>query len=92
MKPNDKDRSKRLKEVAKIDNDIFVVRLNKVLNNLDVPMGTIATDCGLSRDTIASYIREVRMPNAKTLMLLCKYLNVSADWLLGLTNERRPVW
>lgn len=86
------DRAKRLSHLNEEYPDIFVVRLNKIIDELDVSMGEISVDIGCGRDIVASYIRGDRMPNSRTLMNLCRYLNVSADWLLGLSNEKRTVW
>lgn len=88
-KPN---RLERIAHVVEVDPDIFVARLNKMVDELDMSMGEISADSGCARDIVASYIRGERLPNARTLMNLCNYLNVSADWLLGLSNEKRTVW
>lgn len=86
------DRLERIAHVEEIDPDIFVARLNRIVNEIDISMGDISVDSGCARDIVASYLRGERLPNARTLMNLCNYLNVSADWLLGLSNERRAVW
>ena len=89
---NKNERRKRIAHLIESDPDIFRVRLNRALDETDVPMASIATDCGFSRDTLSSYIREAKMPNAKTLIYICQYLNVSADWLLVLSDKKRTVW
>ena len=92
MKTNKEERDKRIAHLPDVDPDIFMVRLNKVLNGIDIPMGCISEDCGITRDSVASYVRGRCMPNVRSLVYICQYLNVSADWLLGLSNERRAVW
>lgn len=89
-------REERIGHADSSDPEIFVVRLNKVLNDFwdenELSMGNISMDCGFCRDLIASYIRGGRYPNAYTLAHICNYFNVSADWLLGLSNEKKAVW
>lgn len=89
-------REERIGHADSSDPEIFVVRLNKVLNNFwdenELSMGNISMDCGFCRDLIASYIRGGRYPNAYTLAHICNYFNVSADWLLGLSDEKKAVW
>lgn len=90
----------RMERISRIgddsDADIFVVRLNRVIDefiyNNETSMSRISEDCGFGRDLVASYIRGGRLPNSITLFKLCRYLNVSADWLLGLSNEKKAVW
>ena len=89
-------REERIGHADSSDPEIFVVRLNKVLNDFwdenELSMGNISMDCGFCRDLIASYIRGGRYPNAYTLAHICNYFNVSADWLLGLSDEKKAVW
>ena len=96
MKNNKETREERIKHVDSVNPDIFVVRLNKALNdfwdNNELSMSNISMDCGFCRDLIASYIRGGRYPNAQTLMCICNYFNISADWLLGLSNEKKALW
>lgn len=44
---------------------------------------------GLGYHTLDN-IRRGRRPHAETLKALCRALGVSADWLLGLTDQRSP--
>lgn len=42
---------------------------------------------GLSRQTVGFYLTGNRLPDAKVLSIICKRCRVSADWLLGLTDD-----
>lgn len=44
---------------------------------------------GLSKSSISAWIRGEIMPNSKSLILLCDYFDVSADWLLGRSDFRK---
>ena len=88
---------KRLSHIDDVNpDDIFIVRLNRLPNEFynenTESMSRISLDCGFGRDVLASYLRGGRMPSANTLVRLCNYFNVSADWLLGLSNEKRAIW
>ena len=45
---------------------------------------------GLTRNTIAQYYNRKRVPDAPTLYKICDACNVSADWLLGLSDVKIP--
>ena len=45
---------------------------------------------GLSRNTIAQYLNGHRIPDSITLKQICERCNVSADWLLGLSDVKKP--
>ena len=47
---------------------------------------------GISRQTVGFYCNGDRIPDAQTLKLITEKCNVSADWLLGLTDDpdRKP--
>lgn len=47
----------------------------------------IARAIGVSKQCISDYKSGKSVPSVETLCELCKYLDVSADYLLGLTDE-----
>ena len=49
-----------------------------------------AQEIGISRQTMGFYLRGERIPDSKTLLRICEECNVSADWLLGLSEAIRP--
>lgn len=49
----------------------------------------LAEECEISKTSFAAWYRGESMPNSYALIKLCKYFDVSADWLLGLSNFRR---
>lgn len=65
----------------------FCERLNEVfgeLTNMQVSKKT-----GLSRRAINRWRNGEHMPRLIELARICKAFNVSADWLLGLTDRRK---
>ena len=47
----------------------------------------IAEEAGVSLNTMHYYMNKGGMPGADKLAALCRALNVSADWLLGLEEK-----
>ena len=51
----------------------------------------IAFGCELHLRTYQRYEKSERLPDTDTLIKLCQYFNVSADYLLGLSDEPTPL-
>ena len=69
--------------------DIFLSmkeRLKEVRIEKGVSQEKAAKDLGLSKSAISNYETGLRQPTYDILIKLCKYYNVSADYLLGLTD------
>ena len=45
-------------------------------------------EMGLTASTLHSVEKENCKPGAELIIKICKYFNVSSDWLLGLKDER----
>lgn len=43
------------------------------------------------RTTLSNYRLGRREPDMQTLACICRELGVSADWVLGISDERRPM-
>lgn len=52
---------------------------------------TSITDCakatGIAKTTVANYVNSGCDPTATKLLKIAKYLGVSTDWLMGLSND-----
>ncbi len=59
-------------------------RLREVIKNAPYSQKEIACAIGVSAQTVSKYMRENIFPALDTLSKLCQYLDVSADYVLGL--------
>jgi len=64
--------------------------LKKRLKELqgDMYATDFAKKLGLSRATVGFYLNGDRIPDSETLIQICQRCNVSADYLLGLTDVK----
>ena len=85
-------RPERLERLANTTCDIFAKRLKQVMDEAKVNKCQMERDGVCARDSLRTYVDGNKMPNARTLLYICNYLNVSADWLLGFTDERKAIW
>ena len=68
--------------------DTFGERLNMVLYEQELSQADLDRRTGIGRANISRYVCNKQMPTVDSLIAICKTLNVSADWLLGLRKER----
>ena len=69
-------------------NALFPSHLRELRGERGVSQESLARDLGVSKSTIGLYESGDTLPDAQTLRDLAKYFNVSADWLLGLSDYR----
>lgn len=65
----------------------FVRRFNEVLNNSDISQVELAKKCNISKQNITNYKRGLTVPSIETLYFICKALDISSDYLLGLSDN-----
>lgn len=65
----------------------FQRRFNECLKYSKAKQTEIAQAANVSKQCISDYKSGKSVPSIDTLYLLCKFLDVSADYLLGLTDE-----
>ena len=68
--------------------DTFGERLNMVLYEQELSQADLDKRTGIGRANISRYVCNKQTPTVDSLIAICKTLNVSADWLLGLRKER----
>ena len=68
--------SQKIRDVRE-DNDLTQLQISKLLNT--------------TRQQYSKYENGIRPIPARHLITLCKYYNLSADYLLGLTDEPKPL-
>lgn len=63
-------------------------RLNALLMDLDLTTTDFAKKVGITRQTMGYYLNGERIPDSLTLVKICESCNVSANWLLGLSDTK----
>ena len=66
--------------------DSFGRRLKAVLNSRHMMQKELAEKIGVNEMAISRYVHGGRMVSVSILIDICKVLNVSADYLLGLSE------
>lgn len=65
-------------------------RFSQVLKKDGRSLRAIGKESGICDAVIGKYRDGAYLPNAYSMAKLCKTLNVSADWLLGLSDKGGP--
>ena len=65
---------------------MFAERLKKELDDNNISMYKLAKDLKFSKQTVCNWCSGANEPKATQIAIVCKYLNVSADYLLGLSD------
>ena len=64
----------------------FQARFSEILTYSNVKQTELARAANVSKQCISDYKAGKSVPSIDTLFLICKYLDVSADYLLGLED------
>ncbi|MBQ8468444.1 MAG: helix-turn-helix transcriptional regulator [Clostridia bacterium] len=64
----------------------FTIRLNETLKSLGMSQSELARKINMSVSIVNNYCRGRREPSLDALMLICKALDESADYLLGIVD------
>ncbi len=76
-------------EIKKLNDktlETFAERLTELRREKNLSQNDLAADIGFSQSAIARWERHQRLPDMQTLALLANYFDVSADYLLGLSD------
>ncbi|MFG6383595.1 MAG: helix-turn-helix domain-containing protein [Lachnospiraceae bacterium] len=65
-------------------------RLENLLEENNLTQKKLSTELHIAPSTLNGYLRRDREPDFSTLIKLANYFRVSIDYLLGVTNIRRP--
>ena len=65
----------------------FRERFNELLSMSGKKQTEIADAIGVTKQCVSDYKKGKSVPSLETLYLLCEFLDVSADYLLGLSND-----
>ena len=69
----------------------FVNKIEQLLNDRGISGRKMQEDLGLSSAAISSWKRRDTIPGGETIIALCKYFDVSADYLLGI-EKKTPIY
>ncbi len=64
----------------------FKDRLNETLKESGISQNALAQKIFMSQSVVNNYCTGKREPSLDVLITICRVLNVSADYLLGLTD------
>ena len=65
----------------------FTERFNELVKTSGKTQVDIAKEINVSKQCVTDYKSGKSMPSLETLFLICKCLETSADYLLGLSDE-----
>lgn len=74
--------------ITRIPKTIFGKRLCIILEETGLKQYEVAKMIGVSPHLIGAWTNKYMYPCAQTIVKISKAFNVSADWLLGLSDER----
>ncbi len=69
---------------------MYYENITKVLKEKNLTLNKLAKEIGIAQSPTSRWKKGI-MPNADTLIKICKYLNVSADYLLDLDETPPPI-
>lgn len=65
---------------------LFTQRFNEILKTSGVKQSELAMYCHVTKQSISDFKRGKSVPSIETLYRICKFLECSADYLLGLSD------
>lgn len=68
----------------------FSLRLENLIQEKNITQKQLAGELHMAASTLNGYITEHREPDFNTLAHIARYFDVSTDYLLGLTDLRKP--
>lgn len=66
-------------------------RIKQAMESKHMTQKELAEKAYSTQATISRYIKDLRTPDAMTLKTICNALDVSPEWVLGITDEGAPL-
>lgn len=70
----------------------FSTRLENLLDERNLTQRQLANELHIAPSTLNGYLRRGREPDFDTLIRLAGFFQVSTDYILGITDIRRPFY
>ena len=70
----------------------YIDRLKNIREDKDITQEEIAKILGIKQSAYSKYEKRRTKLQIEDLMTLCKFYNVSADYILGFTNKIRKIY
>ena len=71
--------------------DIAQKRIKELRQDKDLKQKEVADKCNITQRKVSYIENGTTEPNLEDLRALCRLFNVSADYILGFTNELKPL-
>ena len=68
----------------------FSVRLENLVEEKNITQKQLSIELHIAPTTLNGYINNYREPDFHTLVRLARYFDVSTDYLLALSDEKKP--
>lgn len=69
---------------------VFAERFATLMRERDMTQQVASYELRVSPAVINRWVKGKHSISAANLVLICRYFNASADWLLGLSDQRHP--
>lgn len=70
---------------------MFLQRVTDLINSHGITRNKLLTDIGLNTNSFVAWEKRGTVPGGNTLTKIADYFHVSTDYLLGRTDDLRPV-
>lgn len=65
---------------------IFTERFNELVETNKINLTELANYCGIGKSNVSNWRKGDNLPSLEVFSKICKYLEISADYLLGLSD------
>ena len=71
---------------------VFANNLRLLIDSRGITAKGLSDETGIPNATIYRYLHRDRAPKMNNIITIAQFFNVSIDWLMGLTDDRRKGW
>lgn len=85
---NSKGKKEKKEKAVELVEQTFGERLEQVLLESGIAKKVFAESIGIAPNTLSGYLKGAHLPDLLTFTIICRKLDVSADYMLGRTENR----